>query len=116
LVKRNLLFVQNEHDREAGNIMNTGSNDAKGLINQARQWEEAKEYDRAVECYLRVNKSNADSVKTMATAWSKAAELAIKFLDSDKAIDVATTAGPLLVDVGAHNAAAQLYMGVEMIK
>ena len=42
--------------------------------------------------------------------------MAIKFLDSDKAIDVATTAGPLLVEVGAHNAAAQLYMGVEMIK
>jgi len=47
---------------------------------------------------------------------TKAAELAIKFLDSDKAIDVATTAGPLLVEVGAHNAAAQLYMGVEMIR
>ena len=52
----------------------------------------------------------------MATAWTKAAELAIKFLDSDKAIDVAQTAGPLLVEVGRHSAAAQLYMGVEMIK
>ena len=33
-----------------------------------------------------------------------------------KAIDVAQTAGPMLVEVGRHNAAAQLYMGVEMIK
>lgn len=52
----------------------------------------------------------------MASAWSRAAELAIKFLDSDKAIDVAQVAGPRLVDAGKHNEAAQLYMGVEMIK
>ena len=31
-------------------------------------------------------------------------------------LDVAQTAGPMLVEVGRHNAAAQLYMGVEMIK
>ena len=37
------------------------------------------------------------SVRPFLLNRSKAAELAIKFLDSDKAIDVATTAGPLLV-------------------
>ena len=62
----------------------------------------------------------SDTVKMQKSIYfknrTKAAELAIKFLDSDKAIDVATTAGPLLVEVGAHNAAAQLYMGVEMIR
>ncbi len=52
----------------------------------------------------------------MATAWSKAAELAVKFLDGERAVEAAEAAGPRLVEVGRHSAAAQLYMGVEMIK
>ena len=36
--------------------------------------------------FLSVNRSNTNNSTTMATAWTKAAELAIKFLDSDKAI------------------------------
>ena len=78
------------------------------LLSQARQWEETGEYERAVDCYLKgkkntclkiidtihsnywfflsVNRSNTNNSTTMATAWTKAAELAIKFLDSDKAI------------------------------
>jgi hypothetical protein len=34
-----------------------------------RQWEEAKEYERAVDCYLKVNRNNADSIKTCSAAW-----------------------------------------------
>ena len=105
-----LKALQDEYDREAGA---DAGEDADALIAQARQWEESGDYDRAVECYLKVD---SGSTSTMAKAWTKAADLAIKFLDSDKAIDVAQTAGPMLVQVGKHNAAAQLYMGVEMIK
>ena len=37
-----------------------------------------------MDCYLKVNRTNTNNATTMATAWTKAAELAIKFLDSDK--------------------------------
>ena len=107
-----LPALQDEYDRES--LADSSSVDA--LLAQGRQWEETGEYERAVDCYLKVNRTNTNNTATMATAWTKAAELAIKFLDSDKAIDVAQTAGPMLVEVGRHNAAAQLYMGVEMIK
>ena len=108
-----LPALQDEYDRVS--LANSSSN-VDALLAQARQWEETGEYERAVDCYLKVNRTNTNNATTMATAWTKAAELAIKFLDSDKAIDVAQTAGPMLVEVGRHNAAAQLYMGVEMIK
>ena len=109
-----LQALQDEYEQET---MSESSRDGNALIAQARQWEESGEYERAVECYLKVDSSNSmGNTTTMANAWTKAAELAIKFLDSDKAIDVAQTAGPMLVQVGRHNAAAQLYMGVEMIK
>ena len=109
-----LQALQDEYEQET---MVESSRNVDALLAQARQWEEGGEYDRAVECYLKVDATNAmGNTTTMANAWTKAAELAIKFLDSDKAIDVAQTAGPMLVQVGRHNAAAQLYMGVEMIK
>ena len=76
------------------------SRDVEALLAQAKRWEESGEYERAVESYLKVDRNNSNgNTATMASAWTKAAELAIKFLDSDKAIDVAQTAGPMLVEV-----------------
>ena len=63
---------------------------------QARQWEESGDYERAVDSYMKVDSGGPN---VMAKAWTKAADLAIKFLDSDKAIDVAQTVGPMLVQV-----------------
>ena len=108
-----LKALQDEYDRES---LAESGRDVSVILSKARQWEETGEYQRAVDCYLKVDKTITNDTSVMATAWTKAAELAIKFLDSDKAIDVAQFAGPLLVEVGRHNAAAQLYMGVEMIK
>ena len=106
-----LKSLQDEYDRETGG---SGSGqDADAIMAQARQWEESGDYERAVDCYMKVDTGGP---AVMAKAWSKAADLAVKFLDSDKAIDVAQTVGPMLVQVGRHNAAAQLYMSVEMIK
>ena len=134
-----LKALQDEFDQQS---LAESGRDVNVLLDQAQQWVETGEYERAVDCYLKVDRSNTNDTTTMATAWTKAAELAIKFLDSDKAIDVAQIAGPnlvmiscwwftfnyvysclyfnqqyfLQVEVGRHSAAAQLYMGVEMIK
>ena len=86
-----LSALQDEYEKES---LAESSRDVDALLVQARQWEEAGEYDRAVDCYLKVDRTNSSNTATMASAWTKAAELAIKFLDSDKAIDVAQTAGP----------------------
>ena len=83
---------------------------------QARQWEESGEYGRAVDSYLKVDRTVTNNSSTLAQAWGKAAELAVKFLDGDRAVEVADIAGPRLIEVGRHAQAAQLYMGVEMIR
>ena len=83
---------------------------------QARQWEESGEYGRAVDSYLKVDRTVTSDPSTLAQAWGKAAELAVKFLDGDRAVEVADIAGPRLIEVGRHAQAAQLYMGVEMIR
>ena len=48
---------------------------------QARQWEESGEYGRAVDSYLKVDRTVTNNSSTLAQAWGKAAELAVKFLD-----------------------------------
>lgn len=105
--------LQNEYDRES---LAASSRDVDLLLQQARQWEESGEYERAIDCYLKVDQSNTSNVQVMTSSWSKAAELATKFLETEKALSVAEMAGPRLVQAGRHNAAAQLYLGVEMVK
>ena len=97
---------------------------------QGRQWEESGEYQRAVECYLKIDAlatrsddvlcffatgtcferlslleinyhcSDLRDVNILAAAWTKAAEIAIKFLDTEKATGVAGVVGPRLVEIG----------------
>jgi intraflagellar transport protein 172 len=89
-----LKALQDEFDQQS---LAESGRDVNVLLDQAQQWVETGEYERAVDCYLKVDRSNTNDTTTMASAWTKAAELAIKFLDSDKAIDVAQIAGPNLV-------------------
>ena len=46
----------------------------------------------------------------------QAGEIAIKFLEPERAAEVASVAGPRLVQIGRYSAAAQLYLATEMIK
>ena len=112
-IPHKLKSLQEEYEREVGHTSNSSSD---GLLAQGRQWEESGDYVRAVECYLKVDKSSTRDVNILAAAWSKAAEIAIKFLDADKAAEVASVTGPKLVEIGRFSAAAQLYLGCEMIK
>ena len=105
--------LQDEYERTN---LASGSRGSDGLLSQGMKWEESGEYQRAVECYLKVDATATRDINVLSAAWTKAAEVAIKFLESDKAEEVATVVGPRLVEIGRHNAAAQLYLGVEMVR
>jgi intraflagellar transport protein 172 len=116
-----LKGLQDEYDRSANAASSlggraVGGNSLDGLVGQARQWEEAGEYQRAIETYLKVDNTNTKDPGQLAAAWTRAGELAIKFLETDKAEDVATVVGPRLVALGRYSGAAQLYLGVEMVR
>uniref|UniRef100_A0A7N8XI48 Intraflagellar transport protein 172 homolog n=1 Tax=Mastacembelus armatus TaxID=205130 RepID=A0A7N8XI48_9TELE len=93
-----LSILQEEYERETG---------VEGLLEQAREWEQSGEYSRAVECYLKV-KDDANTA-LMEKCWMKAAELSIKFLSGDRAVEVIQfPAGPIK--------AAELYLNMDLIK
>ncbi|XP_071746269.1 intraflagellar transport protein 172 homolog [Lepeophtheirus salmonis] len=109
----NLTELQREYDSISSNDKNKNMD---GLISQALQWESNGDYERAIECYLRVDESNTNGdLKTVSSAWTSAAELAVKFLDISKAENVAKIVGPKLVGIQSYNPAAQMYLSIEMI-
>ncbi|KFO82193.1 Intraflagellar transport protein 172, partial [Cuculus canorus] len=110
-VPRQLEELQEECGREAAK---KGSRGTEGLLEQAREWEQAGEYARAVDCYLKV-RDPSNSV-LMEKCLLKAAELAIKFLGQSQSVEVTRTVAPQLVAMKKCSAAAELYLNLDLIQ
>lgn len=106
-----LSELQEEYEQETAK---KGNNGVEGLLEQAREWEQSGEYSRAVECYLKI-KDDSDTA-LMEKCWMKAAELTIKFLNRDRALEVVKVVGPRLTKLRQYKAAAELYLNVDLIK
>uniref|UniRef100_A0A3P8XGI6 IF140/IFT172/WDR19 TPR domain-containing protein n=1 Tax=Esox lucius TaxID=8010 RepID=A0A3P8XGI6_ESOLU len=106
-----LSVLQEEYEKEA---TKKGSRGVEGMVEQAKEWEQSGEYSRAVEFYLKVKDST--NVPLMEKCWMKAAELAIKFLTQERAVDVIQTVGPRLTQLRKYSAAAELYLNLDLIK
>ncbi|XP_034856689.1 intraflagellar transport protein 172 homolog isoform X2 [Mirounga angustirostris] len=99
----------------AGHVYSHLLRGMEGLVDQARQWEQAGEYSRAVDCYLKVRDSGGSS-SLVEKCWMKAAELAIKFLPPQRSLEVVRAVGPQLIGIGKHSAAAELYLNLDLVK
>uniref|UniRef100_A0A4W5KBN0 Intraflagellar transport protein 172 homolog n=1 Tax=Hucho hucho TaxID=62062 RepID=A0A4W5KBN0_9TELE len=106
-----LSILQEEYEKEA---TKKGSRGVEGMVEQAKEWEQSGEYARAVECYLKVKDSTNGPL--MEKCWMKAAELAIKFLTQERAVDVIHSVGPRLTQLRKYSAAAELYLNLDLIK
>ncbi|XP_068564624.1 intraflagellar transport protein 172 homolog [Cebidichthys violaceus] len=106
-----LSMLQEEYEQETSK---KGIRGVEGLLEQAREWEQSGEHSRAVECYLKV-KDDANTA-LMEKCWMKAAELSIKFLSGDRAMEVIQVVGPRLTQLRKYNAAAELYLNMNLIK
>ncbi|XP_066234732.1 intraflagellar transport protein 172 homolog isoform X2 [Saccopteryx leptura] len=105
-----LEALQEEYEREA---TKKGARGVEGLVEQARQWEQAGEYSRAVDCYIKVRDTGSSSLEK---CWMKAAELSIKFLPPQRSLEVVRAVGPQLIGIGKHSAAAEIYLNLDLVK
>ncbi|KAH0505014.1 Intraflagellar transport protein 172-like protein [Microtus ochrogaster] len=88
-----LEALQEEYEREA---TKKGGRGVEGLVDQARQWEQAGEYSRAVDCYLKVRDSGSGGLTEK--CWMKlvgvdvvaALDLYVEQGQWDKCIETAT--------------------------
>ncbi|XP_053566907.1 LOW QUALITY PROTEIN: intraflagellar transport protein 172 homolog [Bombina bombina] len=103
--------LQQEYERE---VTQKGMRGVEAMVVQASEWEQAGEYARAVECYLKVK--DVDNPGLMEKCWMKAAEISIKFLPAARGVEVIRIVGPQLVSIGKHSAAAELFLNMDLIK
>ncbi|XP_064625451.1 intraflagellar transport protein 172 homolog [Lineus longissimus] len=112
-IPHKLQQLQDEYDREMTTKSTKG---ADTLIQQAKEWESSGEYPRAIDCYLKITSTHTTDMNSLDKCWVKAGDLAIKFLDGDKAVDVIHVVGPRLCEIKRYNSAAELYLSVDMVK
>ncbi|KAG8430927.1 hypothetical protein GDO86_019734 [Hymenochirus boettgeri] len=110
-VPARLEQLQLEYETE---VTKKGVRGTEAILEQAREWEQAGEYARAVDCYLKVK--NIDNQALMEKCWMKAAEISIKFLPPGRSLEVIRIVGPQLISTGKHNAAAELYLNLDLVK
>ena len=108
-----LELLQADYEKQSGGI---AKKDIESLIGQAREFERNGDYQRAVECYRRVNPQMTSDQQLLQKSWIKAGELAIKFLDSHRAVAVVRDVGHKLMGMNLFNQAAELYLNMEMVK
>ncbi|XP_027896583.1 intraflagellar transport protein 172 homolog [Xiphophorus couchianus] len=106
-----LSILQEDYERETSK---KGGRGVDGLLEQAKEWEESGEYSRAVDCYLKVK--DESNLTLMEKCWMKAAELSIKFLSGNRATEVVQVVGARLAQLRKFNAAAELYLNLDLIK
>ena len=106
-----LAALQDDYD---GHMAKTQGLNAASLAGQAKDWELQGEFSRAVDCYFKVTPAMVnDDVGKLIALWSKGAELAVKFLDEDKAVVLVRNAARQLKELGQSAAAAQMYLSVD---
>ncbi|XP_056150499.1 intraflagellar transport protein 172 homolog [Lampris incognitus] len=106
-----LSILQEEYEKETAKRSTRG---VEGMVDQAKDWEQSGEYSRAVESYLKVRDSSNTAL--MEKCWMKAAELSIKFLSGERAVEVVQIVGPRLTELRKYSAAAELYLNMDLIK
>ncbi|XP_031359255.1 intraflagellar transport protein 172 homolog [Photinus pyralis] len=87
----------------------------ESLLTQANDWAVAGQHRQAIDCLLQVNASNADP-PIIKRALLRAADMLNKFLYDQEALVMAKLIGPRLIEIGEYDAAAQLYMHLDLMK
>jgi len=96
-------------------IINKGNSGVNNLLHTARVFEQQKNYSGAIDIYLKINESITKNKDILHNAWSKAVELAAKFV-TQREIEVVNTVGTRLIQDRQYDQAAQLYISIRMFK
>ena len=116
LPKRLAEFQAQEREARAANHgTNEGSDPAMAIRQEAREHEMNNRHSDAVSTYLRLDAHSSNNIDLLEECWEKAVELASKFVQ-DRHIDTVRIASERLIEVGRFEAAADLYLGADLVK
>ncbi|TKR80418.1 hypothetical protein L596_014494 [Steinernema carpocapsae] len=102
-----LQQLQEEYDKV---LLKSGAKGAQSFMAQAKDWEAQGEYQRALSAYMRVQQPVTDDVNLIASAWTKAGDLAVKFLMDENGLELVEEIGAQLESLQQFQQAAELYL------
>jgi len=88
---------------------------AMQLKAEARQQEDTSNFNGAIDKYLQITADSSSDIDFLEECWEKACHLASKFVPN-REVHVVTVVSERLIGVRRHEAAADLYIGVDMAK
>lgn len=91
------------------------SNDSRQLLQEASTHAQNERFRKAINCLLKINKSNADELM-VEQAMLRAAEMSNQFLEGNDAVEVADELAPRLMQLNHIGQAVQLYLAAEKPK
>ncbi|KHJ47184.1 WD domain, G-beta repeat protein [Trichuris suis] len=100
-----LAALQDEYDALQ---LSSGPKDVGAFLAQANNWEKQGEYERAVQCYLKITPELTNDAMLLEKSWLRAADIAAKFLEPS-AVWLKQIAG-CLVTIQRYRQAAELFL------
>lgn len=97
------------------NHMSGASNDSRQLLHDASEFARKEQFRKAVNCLLKIDKSNAEP-EMVEQSLLRAAEICNQFLEGNDSVEVAGVLAPRLVALNQIGSAVQLYLAAEMPK
>lgn len=91
------------------------SSDSRQLLHDASEYARKEQFRKAVNCLLKIDKSNADA-QMIEQALLRAAEICNQFLEGNDSVEIASELAPRLVTFNQIGLAVQLYLAAEMPK
>ncbi|XP_065179819.1 intraflagellar transport protein 172 homolog [Sycon ciliatum] len=107
--KKALAQLQKEYDQ----FMNAqGPRSAEEMLAPAQAWEQSGDHEQAIQAYLKITSEHTPDTSLLLQVWTKAAELAVKFMP-DSAKGVSMIVAERLAGVELYQEAAEYYLQVE---
>ncbi|KAJ3216179.1 hypothetical protein HDU67_009828 [Dinochytrium kinnereticum] len=105
--------VHEDYDRFLAGQSNSSRRDE--LLSTARLLEQQKDFNRAIDMYLKFNTPQITDLNFLEEVWEKAVALAMKFVQ-DRGHEVVTTVCTRLLGIKRYEQAAEFYATAEMFK
>lgn len=95
------LLVISQLDEFQKEMSSQSGQDVQDLLSQGQSWEQNGEHSRAITTYLSITVQHCSDQELLKKTWSKAVELAVKFVP-DKSVDVTALVCDRLANIGCY--------------
>eukprot|EP01029_Cantina_marsupialis_P015583 TRINITY_DN3415_c0_g1_i3.p1 TRINITY_DN3415_c0_g1~~TRINITY_DN3415_c0_g1_i3.p1 ORF type:complete len:801 (+),score=314.00 TRINITY_DN3415_c0_g1_i3:205-2607(+) len=115
IAKRHLPHKLREVNQAYQRAATSGEGDSSDVLRSAKTWEDAQDYNRAIDAYLRIDRSVISDLDILEEVWENAVKIASQYC-KERLIEVSGDVARRLNQIGRNAAAADLFRDAEEYK